>query len=173
MRPGAMPSRELLQQRPGFLEVYGVQPLAEPGIDLWQELAGGIALSLLLPEATQAHGGSQFQGLRLLLASSLKGLTEIRFWCLLCLPLSACRLQKQFALETIQLCLPTSLCGCCHCGKGLGKDTESLVRLPDCSIPLSEQSEIVWSGPFRARALQRGETLAHLLNTRFALPLHR
>jgi hypothetical protein len=31
-------------------------------------------------------------------------------------------LQKQFALETIQLCLPTSLCGCCHCGKGLGKD---------------------------------------------------
>jgi hypothetical protein len=79
MRLGAMPSRELLQQRLGFLEVCGVQPLAEPGIDLWQELACGIALPLLLPEATQAHGSSQFQGLRLLLARNLKSLTEIRF----------------------------------------------------------------------------------------------
>src|SRR5215813_15018567 len=121
-RLGAMPSRELLQQRFGFLQVYGVQPLAEPGIDLWQELACGIMLPLLLPEATQAHGGSQLQGLRLLLTSNLKRLTEIRFWCLLRLPLSVCRLQKQFALETIQLCLPTALCGCCHCGKSLGKD---------------------------------------------------
>src|SRR5262245_22105168 len=119
---GTMPSCELLQQRSGFLEVYGVQPLAEPGIHLWQELACGIALPLLLPEATQAHGGSQFQGLRLLLTRHLKRLTEIRFWCLPRLPLSALRLQKQFALETIQLCLPTALCGCCHCGKGLGKD---------------------------------------------------
>ena len=58
---GAIRSRELLQQRPGFLEVYGVEPLAEPGIDLCQELARGIALPLLLPEATQAHGGAQFQ----------------------------------------------------------------------------------------------------------------
>ena len=74
-----MPSRELRQQRPGFLEVYGVQPLAEPGINLWQELACGIVLPLLLPETTQAHGGSQFQRLRLLLASHLKSLTETRF----------------------------------------------------------------------------------------------
>ena len=76
---GAIPSRELLQQCPGFLQVYGVQPLAEPGIDLWQELACGIVLPLLLPEATQAHGGSQLQGLRLLLARNLKSLTETRF----------------------------------------------------------------------------------------------
>ena len=63
---------ELLQQRSGFLEVYSVQPLAEPGIGLWQELACGIALPLLLPEATQAHGGAQLQGLRLLLARILR-----------------------------------------------------------------------------------------------------
>src|SRR5262245_23654934 len=31
---GAMPSRELRQQRPGFLQIYGVQPLVEPGLDL-------------------------------------------------------------------------------------------------------------------------------------------
>src|SRR4029453_9881067 len=98
-----MSSRELLQQRLGFLEVYGVQPLAEPGIDLWQELACSIALPLLLPEATQAHGGSEFPGLRLLLARTLKSLTETGFGCLPRLPLSALRFQKQFALETIQL----------------------------------------------------------------------
>src|SRR4029450_6682594 len=63
---GTMPSRELRQQRSGFLQIYGVQPPAEPGIALWQELACGIALALLLPEATQAHGGAQFQRLRLL-----------------------------------------------------------------------------------------------------------
>ena len=74
-----LPSRELLQQPSGFLQVYGVQPLAEPGIDLWQELACGIAFPLLLPETTQVYGGSQFQRLRLLLASHLKRLTETRF----------------------------------------------------------------------------------------------
>jgi len=74
-----MSSRELLQQRSGFLEVYGAQPLTKPGIDLWQELACGIALPLLLPEATQAQGGSQFQRPRLLLVRHLKHLTETRF----------------------------------------------------------------------------------------------
>src|SRR5215831_3135311 len=169
---GAMLSRELLQQRLGFLEVDGIQPLAEPGIHLEQELAGGIGLPLLLPEATQTHGGSQLQGFRLLLARNPESLTETHFGCLLCLPRSALRLQQQFALETIQLGLPPSLCGCCHCGKGLGKDAESLVRLPDCAIPLREQREIVWESPFRVRTLERGEALAHLRHTRFALPLH-
>src|SRR5215831_18858499 len=82
------PSRELLQQCLGFLEVYGVQPLAEPGIHLSQKLACGIALALLLPEATQAHGGPQFQGLGLLLTRHLKRLVETRFWSLLRLPLA-------------------------------------------------------------------------------------
>ena len=120
---GVMPSRELLQQRFGFLQVYGVQPLAEPGINLCEELACCIVLPLLLPEATQAHSGSQLQGLRLLVARHLKRLTETRFWCLLppvafCLPLA----------EAVRLCgdgaLPPNVARrlLSTVGKGLGKD---------------------------------------------------
>ena len=50
LRACALPSScEFFQQRLGFLEVSRVKPLGEPAIDRRQELAGSVALALLLP----------------------------------------------------------------------------------------------------------------------------
>src|SRR5713101_7222847 len=44
-------SRQLIEQRPGLLEVGGVKPFGEPAVDLGQQLVGCGALALLLPQA--------------------------------------------------------------------------------------------------------------------------
>src|SRR5215813_8793876 len=72
-RACALPSScEFFQQRPGFLEVRGVKALGEPAVDRRQQLVGFRTLVLLLPQARQAHGGAQFQGLGLLAAGDLQ-----------------------------------------------------------------------------------------------------
>src|SRR5215217_7608503 len=69
-------SPQLVEQGFGLLEVGRVKALREPAIDRCQQLAGFGLLPLLLPEATQAHGGPQLQGFGLLAAGDGDGLTK-------------------------------------------------------------------------------------------------
>src|SRR5262249_38072324 len=70
------PLHQLVEQRPGLLQVSGVKPLSEPAVDGRQQRVGLGALALALPQARQAHGGAQFQGFRLLTEREVEGLTE-------------------------------------------------------------------------------------------------
>ena len=72
-------SPELRQQRPGLLEIRGVQPLREPLIDIRQHRPCFVSLAVLLPQATQAHRRSQFQGFGVLAAGNCQGLEETVF----------------------------------------------------------------------------------------------
>src|SRR5262245_16837806 len=70
--------RQCLQQRLSFLEIGRVKALGEPAIDRGQQLVRLRAFTLLLPEATEAHGGAQLQRLRFLAAGDVKGLLKTR-----------------------------------------------------------------------------------------------
>src|SRR6266571_7950261 len=72
-------SPQRLQQCLGLLEVSGVKTLGEPAVDLRQHLPGSVALALALPQATQAHGRSQFPRLGLLAAGNVEGLMKTGF----------------------------------------------------------------------------------------------
>src|SRR5207245_1396359 len=68
--------RQRLQQCFGLLEIWGVKALGEPAVDGCQQLVGGGALPLLLPEAGEAHGRPQLPGFGLLTAGNGEGLLE-------------------------------------------------------------------------------------------------
>src|SRR5262245_28555968 len=70
---------QLLQQRLGLLEVSRVKALGEPAIDRCQQLVGLGALALMLPQASEAHGGAQLQRLRLLTTGDVESLMEALF----------------------------------------------------------------------------------------------
>src|SRR5215475_4629111 len=71
--------RQLLQQRLGFLEVGGVEALGEPAVDRREQVVRFLAFALLLPQAAQAHSGSQLPGFGLLAAGNLNRLLKVRF----------------------------------------------------------------------------------------------
>ena len=50
--------RQRIQQCLRLLQVSGVKPLGEPVVDWRKEVMGLLALPLLVPEASQARGGS-------------------------------------------------------------------------------------------------------------------
>ena len=50
--------RQRLQQRLGILQVSRIKALGEPVVDWCQEVMGFLAFALLLPEASEAGGGS-------------------------------------------------------------------------------------------------------------------
>jgi hypothetical protein len=69
----ACPNREhhlgqLLEQRLGLLQVERVEPFGEPVVDGREEIAGLVSFALIAPLPRHAHRGTQFPGLRLLLA---------------------------------------------------------------------------------------------------------
>jgi hypothetical protein len=72
-------SSQLLQQGLRLLQISGVKGLGEPVVDLGEQLAGFIAFALALPQASQAHGGSQLQGFGLLAAGHVEGLAKTGF----------------------------------------------------------------------------------------------
>jgi hypothetical protein len=61
----------LVEQRPGFLQVSRVKTLGEPAVHRRQQVVGLPALILGLPQARQAGGGAEFQGLGERLESGL------------------------------------------------------------------------------------------------------
>jgi CBS-domain-containing membrane protein len=63
--PAGIALCQRLQQGLGLLQVSRVKALGEPAVDRRQQLVGISTLALLLPEATEAHGGPQFQRFRL------------------------------------------------------------------------------------------------------------
>src|SRR5262249_61482971 len=63
-------------QRLRPLKVGGVKPFREPAIDRREELVRLCPLALLLPEAVQAHGGTQLPRFGLLAAGDGEGLPE-------------------------------------------------------------------------------------------------
>ena len=101
-------SPQLGQQRPGLLQVGGVEPLSEPAIDLSQQLPGFGALALLLPQPSKAHRGPQFQRFGLLTTGDVKGL--MKTGCSFVLVGDGLS-QQQLSLESIQLRLPNTLPG--------------------------------------------------------------
>src|SRR5262249_17093927 len=68
-RRGMSRRREFLEQRLGLLQIHRIKPLGEPAVNLRQHLLGFAFLTLLLPQAREAHCCSLFWRLRLLLAS--------------------------------------------------------------------------------------------------------
>jgi hypothetical protein len=61
--------RQLLQQRLRLLEIARVEPLREPGVNRSKQFARLLHLALVAPQASAAHCGAKFAGLRLLLFS--------------------------------------------------------------------------------------------------------
>ena len=91
-------SRYVCQQRVGLLDVGGVEALGKPAIDGRQQFIGLSTLALLLPEATEAHGGAQLQRFRLLAAGHVQSPLQPGFRLFLrCLRLS----QEQDAPQAI------------------------------------------------------------------------
>src|SRR5262245_4838793 len=70
------PSSECIKQRLGLLQVGGIKAFGEPAIALLQQRAGFDALVLALPQARQAHGGAEFERLRLLPTSHVEGVLK-------------------------------------------------------------------------------------------------
>ena len=69
-------SFQLPQQRLRLLEIRRVKAFREPAIEQGEELVGLCALTLLLPQTAEAHGGAQFPRRGLLLARHGEGLLE-------------------------------------------------------------------------------------------------
>src|SRR6266850_5387878 len=75
----AVRSGERLQQGLRLLQVGSIEPLGEPAIDRRQQVACLGALALLLPQASEAHGGAQLPRLGLLAAGNGQGPVETGF----------------------------------------------------------------------------------------------
>src|SRR5262245_32274235 len=64
---------ERVEQRLGLLQVRSLKALGEPAVDRCQQLASRHEPALLLPQASEAHGGPQFQRFGLLAAGDVEG----------------------------------------------------------------------------------------------------
>ena len=115
-----------VQQCLRLLQVSGVESLGEPAVDLGQEPARFKALALLLPEATEAHGGAQLQGFRPLAAGHVQSPLQPGFRLFLrCLRLS----QEHDAPQAIDFCFPPAFLMLLHVGVGLGQRLEAVCRV--------------------------------------------
>src|SRR6516165_7211428 len=71
--------RQRVQQRLRLVQVRGVKALGEPMVDWREQVIGFLAFALLLPEARQAGGSTEFPGFRLLILGYTDGLMEAGF----------------------------------------------------------------------------------------------
>src|SRR5439155_2071541 len=69
---------QVLQQRLRVHQVARGEAFGEPGVERREEGAGGVALTLALPEPRQASGGAQLERLGLLPTCDLQGVAEER-----------------------------------------------------------------------------------------------
>src|SRR5262245_38593046 len=70
---------QFFQQRLGLLKISRVKPFGEPLVDLRQQLPGFCSPALLLPQASEARGGTEFERLRTQFAGGLNCFEKIRF----------------------------------------------------------------------------------------------
>ena len=71
--------RQLVQQRLRLLQIARVEAFGEPPVNRSQQFARLLHLALVAPEACEAHGGAEFPGFGLLLASNCERVLEIGF----------------------------------------------------------------------------------------------
>jgi hypothetical protein len=74
----ALASRQSLQQPLGLPQISGIESLAEPGIDLSQQLASLLSPAALLPQPTQAQCRPQLPGFGLLVTGQGQRLPKAR-----------------------------------------------------------------------------------------------
>src|SRR5215510_15341932 len=70
---------QLLQQHLSLLEIGGVKPLGEPRIHRGQQVVGGLALVLGLPQASQAGGSTELPRFGVLLTGDVDGFAKTGF----------------------------------------------------------------------------------------------
>ena len=160
---------QLLQQRLRLLEVGRVKALREPAIDRRQQITGFGLLALLLPQATQAHGGPQLQRFGLLPAGDVQGPLQPGFRLRLRRP----RLpQEQDAPEAIDFRFPPAFLLLLHQGVGLGQRLEAVFRVAQVGRDLRQQGAKVWDDQRCPGGPQGGDPLADLGHPHLALALH-
>ena len=131
----------LLQQRLSLLDVSRVESLSEPVVDRRQQLIGFSALVLMLPQARQAHGSAQLQGLGLLKAGDVQGPLQPGF----CLRLRCPRLpQEQDTPEAMDFCFPPAFLMLLHQGVGLGQRLEAVFRVTKAVRDFHQQDAKPW-----------------------------
>jgi hypothetical protein len=115
------------------LQVGSVKALREPAVDRCQELVGLGALTLLLPQATQAHGGAQLPGFGLLAAGNGQGLLEAGFGFQV---MGRGAREQQLPLQPIDLRLIDTVFGLLHEFQRFGDHGQPLFRLVAFAIRL-------------------------------------
>ena len=130
---------------------------------------GFLALALLLPQASQAHGGAQFQRLRLLAAGDVQGPLQPGFRLRLRRP----RLpQEQDAPEAIDFRFPPAFLMLLHQGVGLGQRLEAVFRVAQVGRDVRQHGAKVWDEQRCPGGPLGGDPLAHLGHPLLALALH-
>ena len=163
------PLRQCIEQRPGLLQIRGVEPFGEPAIDRCQQRTRFGLLALLLPEATEAHGGPQLQRFRLLAAGDIQSPLQPGFRLRLRRP----RLpQEQDATEAIDFRFPPAFLMLLHQGVGLGQCLEAVFRVAQVGRDVRQQGAQVWDEQRCPGGPQGGDPLADLGHPLLALALH-
>src|SRR6266851_9140634 len=131
-------SRQLIEQRLRLSQVTGVEPFGEPAIDLGQQLPSLGALTLLLPQTTQAGGGTEFERPGLLGMRHVEGLLEagLRFRVVV-----RRLLQQQHAFEPIQFWVVPAVTGGLCKRQCFREYRESFLWFSHGVICLSEERE--------------------------------
>src|SRR5215813_2566333 len=105
---------------------------------------GLLAFALLLPEATEAHGGPQLQRFRLLAAGDVEGVVKPGFH--LCRLLrGAC--EQQLPLKSMELGLPPALPRDVHARQRCVKHPQTFVSPSPLRIRLGEQGQADTAAP--------------------------
>ena len=132
---------QFLQQRLGLLQVGGVKALGEPAVDWASSARASALLALLLPEATEAHGGPQLQRFRLLAVGDVQGPLQPGF----CLRLRCPRLpQEQDAPEAIDFRFPVAFLMLLYQGVGFGQRLEAVFRVAQVVTDVRQHGAQVW-----------------------------
>jgi hypothetical protein len=71
-------SRQLVKQRLGVLQHRRVETFGEPAVDRREKITGFGALALITPEAGEASGGAQLEGLRVLKSDDSRPAADLR-----------------------------------------------------------------------------------------------
>ena len=132
---------QLGQQSFGLLQVGGVKALGEPAVDRRQQRARFVPLALLLPQATEAHGGAQLQRFGLLAVGDVQGPLQPGFRFRLGCPRL---LQEQGASEATDFGFPPAVLLLLHQGGGLGQRLEAVFRMTQMVTDFRQHGEKVW-----------------------------
>src|SRR5256886_14633513 len=126
-------------------------------------------LALLLPEATEPHGGAQLQRFRPLTAGDVQGSLQPGFRLRLRRP----RLpQEQDAPEAMDFRLPPAFLLLLYQGVGLGQCLEAIFRVAQVGSDVGQHGAIIWDEQSGPSGSVGGDPLAYLGHPRLAPALY-